>query len=91
MTYTIKRGKAFKKSIKKIKDKCILGEIENVIDKLANDEMLEPKYNDHALKGEWINHRECHIRPDLLLIYKKQDDLLILTCVNVGSHSELFR
>ena len=90
MTYIIKRSKAFKKVIKKIRDICTLGEIEDIIDRLANDEILEPKYNDHALKGEWINHRECHIRPDLLLIYKKQDDLLILTCVNVGSHSELF-
>ncbi len=90
MTYIIKRSKAFKKAIKKIRDICTLGEIEDIIDRLANDEILEPKYNDHALKGEWINHRECHIRPDLLLIYKKQDDLLILTCVNVGSHSELF-
>lgn len=87
--YEIKFTRVFKKSHKKLnqthKDLFM-----SIIDKLANDEVLEPKYNDHALKGEWINHRECHIRPDLLLIYKKQDDLLILTCVNVGSHSELF-
>lgn len=87
--YEIKFTRAFKKSHKKLNQthKDLLMAI---INRLANDEVLEPKYNDHALKGEWINHRECHIRPDLLLIYKKQDDLLILTCVNVGSHSELF-
>ena len=87
--YEIKFTRTFKKSHKKLnqahKDLLI-----SIINKLANDEILEPKYNDHALKGAWIHHRECHIRPDLLLIYKKQDDLLILTCVNVGSHSELF-
>ena len=87
--YEIKFTRAFKKSHKKL-SKTHKDLLMSIIDKLANDEALEPKYNDHALKGEWINHRECHIRPDLLLIYQKQDDLLILTCVNVGSHSELF-
>lgn len=87
--YEIKFTRVFKKSHKKL-NQTHKDLLMSIIDKLANDEVLEPKYNDHALKGEWINHRECHIRPDLLLIYKKQDDLLILTCVNVGSHSELF-
>lgn len=87
--YEIKFTRAFKKSHKKL-NQAHKDLLMSIIDKLANDKVLEPKYNDHALKGEWINHRECHIRPDLLLIYKKQDDLLILTCVNVGSHSELF-
>ena len=87
--YEIKLTRAFKKSHKKL-NQAHKDLLMSIINKLANDEVLEPKYNDHALKGEWINHRECHIRPDLLLIYKKQDDLLILTCVNVGSHSELF-
>lgn len=87
--YEIKFTRAFKKSHKKL-NQAHKDLLMSIINRLANDEVLEPKYNDHALKGEWINHRECHIRPDLLLIYKKQDDLLILTCVNVGSHSELF-
>lgn len=87
--YEIKFTRTFKKSHKKL-NQARKDLLMSVINRLANDEVLEPKYNDHALKGEWINHRECHIRPDLLLIYKKQDDLFILTCVNVGSHSELF-
>lgn len=87
--YEIKFTRAFKKSHKKL-NQAHKDLLMSIINRLANDEVLEPKYNDHALKGEWIHHRECHIRPDLLLIYKKQDDLLILTCVNVGSHSELF-
>lgn len=85
VTFTHKFKKSHKKLNQAQKDLVM-----SVVEKLANDQILEPRYNDHALKGEWINHRECHIRPDLLLIYKKQNDLLILTCVNVGSHSELF-
>lgn len=87
--YEVKFTHKFKKSHKKL-SQTQKDLVMSVVGKLANDEVLEPKHNDHALKGEWIHHRECHIRPDLLLIYKKQDDLLILTCVNVGSHSELF-
>lgn len=90
MKYTIKKTSSFKTSIKKIKDQTILKEIENVIDKLANDEKLEDKYNDHKLKGEYKGYKECHIKPDLLLIYKKQKEVLILTCVDIGNHSELF-
>lgn len=89
MKYQIKKTSSFKTSIKKIKDQAILKEIENVIDKLANDEALEDKYNDYKLKGDYKGYRECHIKPDLLLIYKKQEEVLILTCVDVGSHSEL--
>nr|WP_278777480.1 type II toxin-antitoxin system YafQ family toxin [Helicobacter pullorum] len=61
------------------------------MEKLANDEALEPKHKDHALKGEYTGYRECHIEPDLLLIYKKQDDILVLVCFRLGSHSELFK
>lgn len=62
-----------------------------VIEKLANGEVLERKYNDHKLKGKYGNYRECHIKPDLLLIYKKEDNILLLTCVDLGSNSELFK
>ncbi|MED9485237.1 type II toxin-antitoxin system YafQ family toxin [Escherichia marmotae] len=63
---------------------------QDIVNKLANDETLEPKYKDHALKGDFIGFRECHLKPDLLLIYQKQDDKLILYCLDIGSHSELF-
>ncbi len=55
--------------------------------KLLNDTPLPTKYNDHPLTGDWKEHRDCHIRPDLVLIYKKQDNDLIL--VRLGTHSEL--
>ena len=41
------------------------------MDALANDQPLEPRYRDHALTGEWKDHRDCHIKPDLVLIYQK--------------------
>lgn len=60
----------------------------SVVDILGSDALLEPRYQDHPLSGEWKDHRDCHIRPDLLLIYQKLDsDLLRL--VRLGSHSEL--
>lgn len=61
----------------------------DVVEKLANGEKLDIKFKDHALKGDYLGYRDCHIKPDLVLIYKKQDDRLILTCVELGSHSEL--
>jgi len=56
---------------------------------LANDLPLPEKFHDHTLTGGYTNHRECHLRPDLLLIYKKPDDET-LRLVRMGSHSELF-
>jgi mRNA interferase YafQ len=63
-------------------------EFDAVVAKLANDEVLPPKYADHALVGDWQDHRDCHIRPDLVLIYRKvANDSLVLA--RIGSHSEL--
>ncbi|OYV37396.1 MAG: YafQ family addiction module toxin [Rhodospirillales bacterium 20-64-7] len=59
-----------------------------IIDLLANDQPLEVRLRDHALTGEWKDHRDCHIKPDLVLIYQKQDTD-ILRLVRLGSHSEL--
>ncbi len=62
----------------------------NVIEKLANGEKLETKYHDHALTGSYRDCRECHVEPDLLLIYEIFDDILVLMLYRMGSHSELF-
>ncbi|MDR2947269.1 MAG: type II toxin-antitoxin system YafQ family toxin [Candidatus Adiutrix sp.] len=57
---------------------------------LAADQPLPERYRDHELVGDWKGHRECHIKPDLLLIYSKpSDDALWL--VRIGSHSRLFK
>ena len=59
-----------------------------VVSLLAEDKPLPRRYVDHPLGGEWNDHRDCHIRPDLVLIYRKPDDRH-LDLVRLGSHSEL--
>ena len=59
-----------------------------VLEALARDQPLEPRHRDHALTGEWNDHRDCHVKPDLVLIYRKPDDAT-LQLVRLGSHSEL--
>lgn len=80
---------ALQKAVKKLSqnDKQIA---KMLIDKLLNDEVLDPKHKDHKLTGQYDGFRECHIKPDLLLIYKKEKRILILICLAIGSHSELF-
>lgn len=65
--------------------------IQTVLELLQADEALPEKYRDHALVSNWVGHRDCHIKPDLVLIYKKTEEgeLLILKLVRLGSHSEL--
>ena len=59
-----------------------------IVRKLASDLPLEAKHHDHPLSGEWKDHRDCHIKPNLILIYRKPKDSL-LQLVRLGSHSEL--
>ncbi len=63
-------------------------ELEPVIRALANDWSLELRYRDHALAGDWKDHRDCHIKPDLVLVYRKPD-VETLQLVRLGSHGEL--
>ena len=90
MKFKLARTNSFKRSFKKIKltDDEESNYIE-IIYHLLNDEELEPKYKDHQLKGNLKEFRECHIKPDLLLIYRINDDVLEL--VDIGTHSELFK
>lgn len=67
-----------------------LQKLDAVIDKLLHNQILEERYRDHALVGNYIGFRECHIEPDWLLIYKIDKDQLILTASRTGSHSDLF-
>ena len=86
----IEYSKSFKKAFKKLNDneKKLT---KDIIWQLANNEELASRYKDHALIGSYKGFRECHVKPDLLLIYKKQNEILLLTCVEIGSHSELFQ
>jgi mRNA interferase YafQ len=80
----------FKKDFKKAR-KLPLSELKaifDVISALERGEVLDEKFKDHELTGNWANYRECHIKPDLLLIYRLEDSILKLA--RLGSHSELF-
>ena len=59
-----------------------------LVERLARDETLEPRYRDHALTGEWRDFRDCHVRPDLVLIYMR-DGAETLRLVRLGSHAAL--
>ena len=92
MRYEVKFTNQFKKDLKlaqkqgKDTDKLF-----EVIEKLAYGEILDCKYRDHSLTGNYKGCRECHVEPDWLLVYEIMDDVLVLMLYRVGSHSELFR
>lgn len=80
----------FKKDLKTCqKRKFDFNLLYSVIDTLAVPEPLDEKHREHALKGSYMGHRECHIMPDWLLIYRVTDRELILD--RTGTHSDLFR
>lgn len=89
--YTVKPTLQFKKDYKlAMKRGLDISLLEDIIAKLALGESLPEKNRDHALSGNWNGYRECHILPDWLLIYKLEDNILILTLVRTGTHSNLF-
>lgn len=59
-----------------------------IVERLANDQLIEARYRDHSLSGNWKDCRDCHIKPDLVLIYQKPDRKT-LRLIRLGSHSEL--
>ena len=61
-----------------------------VVEQLAMGEVLAEKNRDHELTGNWVGHCECHIRPDWLLVYRIEANVLVLTLTRTGSHSDLF-
>lgn len=67
-----------------------LGKLETVLNILAEEKALPPRYKDHPLRGDYEGFRECHIESDWLLIYQTYRDVLILTAVATGSHQDLF-
>lgn len=93
---TIRLTSQFKKDLKREKKgpyrEVIKNELPAVLDMLSKDVPLPEKYVDHPLFGSMKRCRDCHIAPDLVLIYKKINDkeLLILELIRLGSHSELF-
>lgn len=89
--YEIKNTTQFKKDYKLARRRGLnMDHLKDVVTRLANGEPLDPRHKDHPLSGEWSGHRECHIQPDWLLIYRYENDILVLALTRTGTHSDLF-
>lgn len=81
----------FRKDIKRAKKRGLnLKKLKTILDTLQREEPLDEKHRDHALVGNYLGFRECHIEPDWLLVYAIDKGQLILTASRTGSHSDLF-
>jgi len=89
--YAVKPTTKFQKDLKRIQKRGYdISLLTEVIKRLAAGEQLPEKNKDHALSGNFVGCRECHITPDWLLIYEIADDKLILYLTRTGMHSDLF-
>ena len=92
MIYKLALTNKFKKSLRLAQKRGLdISKLELVVDTLLQGIPLEAKYRDHELKGMYSGFRECHIQPDWLLIYLKEEDVVTLTLVDTGSHADLFK
>lgn len=90
--YTVKFTSAFKKNYKLMKKRGMdISLLDDVIEELRRGKELDGKYKDHVLKGEYADFHECHVKPDWLLIYLIENNILTLTLVNTDSHADLFK
>ena len=87
IVWTTQFKKDYKQAMKRPMDIELL---DNIIRSLSRGETLPERNKDHALTGDWVGHRECHILPDWLLVYRIDDDVLVLTLARTGTHSDLF-
>ncbi|MFT8890014.1 MAG: type II toxin-antitoxin system YafQ family toxin [Ethanoligenens sp.] len=91
MKYTVKFTSKFKKDYKlAIKRGYPIKLLEDAVALLADGLPLSEKYVDHALSGNWVSYRECHIQGDWLLVYRVKNDILVLTLSRTGTHADLF-
>ena len=82
----------FRKDLKRIKKRGLnLQKLQEVLTQLINNQSLDPKHRDHALTGNYIGFRECHIQPDWLLVWEQNDKEFILYFLSTGTHSDLFK
>jgi len=80
----------FERDVKRIKKRGLdFSKLKEVMQILAEEKPLPTKYRDHPLIGNYVGHRECHIQPDWLLIYKKASDTIVFE--RTGTHSDLFK
>jgi mRNA interferase YafQ len=84
-----KLNSRFKKDFKKYQhNQTVIDELDKITRLLRDKKKLPKKYKDHALSGDYVGFRECHVKPDVLLVYDFDDEFLYL--IRLGSHSELF-
>ena len=86
IVWTTQFKKDYKLALKRRLDIALL---DDIIRALSRGDTLPEKNKDHPLSGNWTGHRECHILPDWLLVYRIDDDVLVLTLVRTGTHSYL--
>ncbi len=92
MVYELKKTSQFKASLKLAKKRGLnVSLLEDVVEKLRTGKSLDEKHHNHELKGNFKGIWECHIQPDWLLLYLKDNEVLVLTLVNTGTHSDLFK
>lgn len=90
--HQVKFTTAYKKAYKLMKKRGLdLSLLDEVVDLLRQGKQLDERYRDHALTGNFAGFRECHIKPDWLLVYLIENDILTLTLVDTGSHADIFR
>ncbi|MDR2620071.1 MAG: type II toxin-antitoxin system YafQ family toxin [Propionibacteriaceae bacterium] len=90
--YRVAFTSKFKKQYKQILSRGFdAAELDAVVTMLSHGESLPERYRDHALQGTRKGHRDCHIRPDWILIYRIEEDVLTLLLCETGTHSDLFR
>ncbi len=93
--YRVFETQDFKKSYRKLlqsgkfKSKA-RAELVRILELLREGKSLPAHNEDHALTGDWQGYRECHIKGDLLLVYQRHDDVLVLVLIDIGSHSQIF-
>lgn len=92
--YRVKRTKGFEKSYLKLKHSGVFKDaaqkkLDDAVDALSQGVRLPPFYRDHCLTGDLAEYRECHLKGDILLMYRIIDDELVLVLANIGTHSYL--
>ena len=92
MVYELLKTSRFKAGVKLARKRGLdISLLENVIEKLRLDQPLEAKHHNHELLGKFKGVWECHIQPDWLLLYLKDNGVLVLTLVDTGTHSDIFK
>ncbi|MCM1321726.1 MAG: type II toxin-antitoxin system YafQ family toxin [Bacteroides sp.] len=92
MHYKLKKTTQFKAILKLARRRGLdISLLENIIEKLRTDIPLESRYRNHELSGNFKGIWECHIQPDWLLLYYKDTDVLVMTLVDTGTHSDIFK